>query len=259
MGKVKIKKQSTIIDMTAMSDVTVLLLTFFMLTSTFLQKEPVQVITPPSVSDKKVPDEKLVQVLVGPDGKVYMNITGARDSSIISSEEFRKEVLEEACNLYAQHYGSMINLSDRQKEEFCKIGTFGVKMDKLSEWLDMRVEERDEFLKGDYGGIPIALTKTNDGQDIQKPNEFQIWLRAIKYVISGKYLDKRDDLAPEKIEEKKKKLPDAFKKEKNEGRFIALKAGQYTPYHYVHVVMDNLQTETLNTFSLMTSLKSEEE
>ena len=31
----KIKKKSTFIDMTAMSDVTVLLLTFFMLTSTF--------------------------------------------------------------------------------------------------------------------------------------------------------------------------------------------------------------------------------
>ena len=30
--------------MTAMSDVTVLLLTFFMLTSTFVQKEPVRVI-----------------------------------------------------------------------------------------------------------------------------------------------------------------------------------------------------------------------
>ena len=41
MGKVKIKKKETRIDMTAMSDVTVLLLTFFMLTSTFLQKEPV--------------------------------------------------------------------------------------------------------------------------------------------------------------------------------------------------------------------------
>ena len=37
----KIKKKSTFIDMTAMSDVTVLLLTFFMLTSTFIQKEPV--------------------------------------------------------------------------------------------------------------------------------------------------------------------------------------------------------------------------
>ena len=33
----KIKKKSTFIDMTAMSDVTVLLLTFFMLTSTFIE------------------------------------------------------------------------------------------------------------------------------------------------------------------------------------------------------------------------------
>ena len=39
MGRVKIARKSTFIDMTAMSDVTVLLLTFFMLTSTFLQKE----------------------------------------------------------------------------------------------------------------------------------------------------------------------------------------------------------------------------
>lgn len=39
MGRAKIKKKSTFIDMTAMSDVTVLLLTFFMLTSTFVKKE----------------------------------------------------------------------------------------------------------------------------------------------------------------------------------------------------------------------------
>ena len=48
MGRAKIKKKSTFIDMTAMSDVTVLLLTFFMLTSTFVKKEPVQVFTPAS-------------------------------------------------------------------------------------------------------------------------------------------------------------------------------------------------------------------
>lgn len=53
MGKIKVKRKSTLIDMTAMSDVTVLLLTFFMLTSTFLQKEPTQVVTPPSVSTQK--------------------------------------------------------------------------------------------------------------------------------------------------------------------------------------------------------------
>ncbi len=47
MGRAKIKKKDTFIDMTAMSDVTVLLLTFFMLTSTFVKKEPVQVTTQP--------------------------------------------------------------------------------------------------------------------------------------------------------------------------------------------------------------------
>ena len=57
MGKVKIKRKSTLIDMTAMSDVTVLLLTFFMLTSTFLAKEPTTVVTPSSVSEEKVPME----------------------------------------------------------------------------------------------------------------------------------------------------------------------------------------------------------
>ena len=41
MGRFKLKKQDVYIDMTAMSDVTVLLLTFFMLTSTFIKPDPV--------------------------------------------------------------------------------------------------------------------------------------------------------------------------------------------------------------------------
>ena len=64
MPKVKVKRKSTFIDMTAMSDVTVLLLTFFMLTSTFIQKEPVQVSTPGSVSEIKIPDTNILQILI---------------------------------------------------------------------------------------------------------------------------------------------------------------------------------------------------
>lgn len=69
MGRAKIKKKSTFIDMTAMSDVTVLLLTFFMLTSTFVKKEPVQVFTPASVSEIKIPETNILQILVDPQGK----------------------------------------------------------------------------------------------------------------------------------------------------------------------------------------------
>ncbi len=55
--------------MTAMSDVTVLLLTFFMLTSTFIQKEPIQVSTPASVMEIKIPETDILQILVDNDGK----------------------------------------------------------------------------------------------------------------------------------------------------------------------------------------------
>lgn len=56
MGRAKIKKKSTFIDMTAMSDVTVLLLTFFMLTSTFVKKEPCRCLLA-SVSEIKIRNE----------------------------------------------------------------------------------------------------------------------------------------------------------------------------------------------------------
>ena len=75
----KIKKKSTFIDMTAMSDVTVLLLTFFMLTSTFIQKEPVKVNPPQSVSEIKIPDANIVSILVEPSGKVFMGLDKPQD------------------------------------------------------------------------------------------------------------------------------------------------------------------------------------
>lgn len=79
MPKVKMKKKSTFIDMTAMSDVTVLLLTFFMLTSTFIQKEPVLVTTPSSVSEIKIPETDILQILVDSDGRIFMSLDKQED------------------------------------------------------------------------------------------------------------------------------------------------------------------------------------
>lgn len=79
MSHAKIKKKSTFIDMTAMSDVTVLLLTFFMLTSTFIKKEPVQIHTPASVSEIKIPETDILQILVEPGGKVFVSMDRKSD------------------------------------------------------------------------------------------------------------------------------------------------------------------------------------
>ena len=73
MGKVKIKKSDIWIDMTPMSDVMTLLLTFFMLTSTFIKNEPVRVNTPGTVIETKVPETDVLTITVSPvkgqDGK----------------------------------------------------------------------------------------------------------------------------------------------------------------------------------------------
>ncbi len=230
MGKVKIKKKETRIDMTAMSDVTVLLLTFFMLTSTFLQKEPVTVITPPSVSEEKVPDANLLSVLVSPEGKVFLEVLGSKDSTM-KSETVRADLLKNMVAEYKKtHPSANLAFTNKEIETFSKLNAFGVPITKMKEWLNLEPDQRDKALEAGPG-VPI-----NMNEDPNTPNEFQMWIRAAYNSVN-----------PE--------LQESMVK----GRGIAIKADQTTPYSVVNVVMDNLQTMKMNKFTLMTALKTEED
>ena len=230
MGKVKIKKKETRIDMTAMSDVTVLLLTFFMLTSTFLQKEPVQVITPPSVSEEKVPVANLLSVLVSPEGKVFLEVLGSKDSTM-KSETVRADLLKNMVAEYKKtHPSANLAFTNKEIETFSKLNAFGVPITKMKEWLNLEPDQRDKALEAGPG-VPI-----NMNEDPNNPNEFQMWIRAAYNSVN-----------PE--------LQESMVK----GRGIAIKADQTTPYSVVNVVMDNLQTMKMNKFTLMTALKTEED
>ena len=241
MGKVKIKRKSTLIDMTAMSDVTVLLLTFFMLTSTFLQKEPVTVMTPSSVSEVKVPTSNLVSILVSPNGKVFVSVLGEADADLAKewgSEPFREKVLAKAVGEWNRlHPNNKVSLTQSEIETFKKLNMFGVPFTKLKDFLDMSQTEQDKFIsnmENPAAGIPV-----NDNRDLEKPNEFQIWMTAIRSAAS----DGNDNMSS------------ALRK----GEGIAVKADKGTPYATVHDVLDNLQTLKMNRFSIMTALKSSED
>ena len=264
MGKPKVKRKSTLIDMTAMSDVTVLLLTFFMLTSTFLAKEPATVITPSSVSEVKVPDSNLVTILVSGaqpksdgtldrtvEGKVFIGLTGDQDSTY-SSEKMRKDLIVEAAKLYNErHPEAKVNFTASQISAFSKLGMFGMPMKDLPAFLDLPTTEQDKIMK-EFNpakvGIPI-----NDNRDMTKLNEFQIWMDAMQRVAqdyrnNGSVDGRGEPLAPN---------DHLYKALKQTGEGIAIKADKDTPYATIHYVLDNLQTLKLNKFSLMTALKSE--
>ena len=150
MAKVKVPRKSTRIDMTAMSDVTVLLLTFFMLTSTFVKKEPVQVNTPGSVSEIKIPESNIMQILIDPTGKVFMSLDKQPDMV---------KVLE----AMGTDYG--IEFTKEEKDKFKILPTFGVPIKYMKTFLSLKPEEQDKILK-DYG-IP---TDTAD-------NQLKLWVK----------------------------------------------------------------------------------
>ena len=150
MGRAQIKKKSTFIDMTAMSDVTVLLLTFFMLTSTFVKKEPVQVTTPASVSEIKIPETNVLQILVDPEGKIFMSLDKQQDM---------QAVLESM----GEEYG--IKFTPEQEKRFMLSSTFGVPIRSMQKYLDLPEDQRDKILKNE--GIPC------DSVD----NQFKSWVR----------------------------------------------------------------------------------
>ena len=155
MGRAQIKKKSTFIDMTAMSDVTVLLLTFFMLTSTFVKKEPVQVTTPASVSEIKIPETNVLQILVDPDGKIFMSLDKQPDM---------KAVLEKM----GEEYG--VDFTPEQEKKFVTASTFGVPMRSMQKFLDLPTEQQDKLLKNE--GIPCDSTD----------NQFKSWVRNARQV-----------------------------------------------------------------------------
>ena len=241
MGKVKIKRKSTLIDMTAMSDVTVLLLTFFMLTSTFLQKEPVTVITPSSVSEIKVPTSNVAQVLVSPQGKVFLSLLGDADPDNAEnwgSEPLRKEVLRNAASSYESFTGKKLGITPMDLEKFAKNASFGVPLEKMHEFLMLDQTKQDEWL-GDIenkdAGIPFKDIQYKDQNgNTLTTNEFQIWMRAI-YNSSNP------------------NIHDAIQK----GEGIAVKSDRGTKFETIHQVLDNLQSIKMNKFSVMTALKTE--
>ena len=150
MSKVKVARKSTRIDMTAMSDVTVLLLTFFMLTSTFVKKEPVQVTTPASVSEIKIPEVNILSILIDPKGKVFMGLDKQAD------------MVETLTNV-GKDYG--ISFTPEEMKRFKIEKTFGVPIKSMKAYLAMSSEDQDKVLKDE--GIPT------DKLD----NQFKSWIK----------------------------------------------------------------------------------
>jgi biopolymer transport protein ExbD len=155
MPKVKIKRKSTWIDMTAMCDVAFLLLTFFMLTSNFTKKEPVLVATPSSISEIKIPETNIMTVLVDPTGKVYFGIDG---------QDKRQQLIEKMASTYK------VKLTPQETKRFSLLDLVGNPMYAMKAFLNLPPDIRD--LPQNNIGIPADSTD----------NQFKQWVKSAREV-----------------------------------------------------------------------------
>jgi biopolymer transport protein ExbD len=155
MPKVKVPRKSTHVDMTAMCDVAFLLLTFFMLTSNFTVKEPVLVNTPSSVSEIKIPETNIMNILIDKDGKIFFGIDG---------QEKRIELLKSVGEAYN------INFSPEELKTYSLINSCGVPIESMKAFLALPAEQRD--LKVNAIGVPADSTD----------NQFKTWIQAARKV-----------------------------------------------------------------------------
>lgn len=142
--------------MTPMSDVMTLLLCFFMLTSTFLQPEPVKVNTPSSVSEVKVPETDVLNILVSPEGRIFIGTDNKNDMNAMLQTVTDK-------------FG--ITLNGTQIKHFKEDAMIGAPLNVFGEYLSLEPEKMAEKIQ--TLGIP---TDSIDGG----MSEFQEWVKAAR-------------------------------------------------------------------------------
>jgi len=223
MGKIKIKKNDVWIDMTPMSDVMVLLLTFFMLSVNFTKNEVVKVVTPGSTTMAKVSSSAILDITIDPEGRVLMST-----DKTVTMQKALDQMLKDR----------ETNLTPDQKQEIINFNQIGIPVKSMPEFLSKSHEDQIKLMK--VTGIPTDSLQNRE----DKMSEFQLWVKAMKNGYKEWYNDLSD---AEKTEVSATKLE------------INIKADKETPYSAVKLVISELQDINESRYKLVTQAKKLEE
>ena len=172
MARVKPKRHNIRVDMTAMTDVSFLLLTFFILTAQFAKPDIETVTTPSSISEKLLPDASLMTVLSTTDGKFYF--------TPVENGTERIALLDKMGAKYGMKF------TDAEKVAFTKVQSVGVPMNQLKGYLNLSEDDKKAFKS--QTGVPLDSTNKQLIDWVQKSLEVNPdYKLAIKGDVETKY------------------------------------------------------------------------
>jgi biopolymer transport protein ExbD len=192
--------------MTAMCDVAFLLLTFFILTATAKQPEPLPVQTPASTVQTKLPETGLVTLTVGKNNSGVSVFFGMKDRDIRGA----------ALELMGASRG--VKFTEKEIAQFSLIEEFGVPVSGLKQLISMSSTDRNK--NGVQPGIPSDSLN----------NELKDWIMYARKANIDLGKDKELD--------------------------FAIKGDAKQQYPQIKKIMDMLQDQKINNFSLVTGLRA---
>lgn len=229
MPKVKIKRKSTLVDMTAMCDVAFLLLTFFILTSKFRPQDPVEIKMPGSVSERKIADSDIMIMQIDKDGRTYLGV---------DNQEVRVRAIK--VMLQTPPYSGLASkFSEESIAVFKTTESFGAPFVMLPDILSGKIQNTGKFTPG----FPLDPEAANNPM---KQNELKAWLYAFRKA--------HVDMTKEKMEKEGK----VFDMQTYKFIRLAIKGDGLAEYPQINKIFTTLKDLQIQKFDLITNMKGGE-
>lgn len=160
MSRIKAKRVGFRIDMTPMVDVAFLLLTFFMLTTTFSKSNTMEINTPPEMTEVKIAERNVMTLRIAGDGMAYCSLgeeTPRRIAFYEPANERQQTLSKELRSLLSQQSKTnsklviVVKISERAKYKYL--------VDLIDELNLMKIERfsLDDYTAQDEAEIKRAV------------------------------------------------------------------------------------------------------